>query len=203
MEGFSIIGAGGHGRVVAEIAELVGFTDLYFVDKDFARLAKNEKWQVRSENEINAQLFFCAIGDNYVRESIVSKFNVKFSPQLIHPKAIISASATLGNGSCMMAGSIINANTHAGIGCIFNTNSSVDHDCFVGDFVHISPGATVAGNVNIGDRTWIGMGSSIKEGVNVGANVVVGAGSTVISDIKDNDKVMGSPARIYLDEGRG
>ncbi len=191
----AIVGAGGHGKVVADCAKLMGqWQDIDFFDD---RLKDNKSIDALLNNyDVNIDIFI-AIGNNKIREELFTKFHqAKFNmPNIIHPSAIIAENVILGYGNVLIAGAIINFDAKIGNANIINTAASVDHDCVLEDFVHIAPGARLAGNVKIGKRTWVGMGSSIIENVKIGKDVIIGAGSVVISDIKNNKKVKGAPAK--------
>ena len=153
MKRLRIIGAGGHGKVVADIAVACGYTDIAFLDQSWPERTRNGAWPIVGKHDSEGPLF-CAVGDNETRAKIMQGQGTM--PCLIHSSAILSPSARCGAGTAVMAGSIINADTQIGSGVILNTGSSVDHDCMVSDFAHISPGARLAGGVHVGARTWIG-----------------------------------------------
>ena len=197
-----IIGAGGHGQVVADIAKQNGYTEILFID-DRCDTIKNyrivgstsdidEIYQKDSESD-----FFVAIGNNQIREqfyNLLKSKNIKM-PVLIHPTAVIDSTVTIKEGTVIMANVVINANAIIGNGSIINTAATVDHDCILGDFVHISPGVHVAGTVHIGNKTWIGIGSSIINNINICSDVTIGAGTTVINDINNSGTYVGMPLR--------
>lgn len=192
MTRLRIIGAGGHGKVVAEVAAACGYSDIAFLDQSWPRRTQNGSWPIVGTDDPIGPLF-CAVGDNKTRARILQ--NTVNIPVLIHPAATVSTSAVLGAGTVLMAGAIVSADAHIGRGVILNTGCSVDHDCVLDDFVHISPGARLAGNVHIGTRSWIGIGAVILEGVHVGKDVIVAAGSAVINDLTDGSRVGGVPAK--------
>lgn len=199
----AIFGASGHGMVVAEIAELCGYSTIHFYDDRFDRIKFVNRlpviggWELLIQSLTHYDNVIIAIGDNYIRSTKVSllKEAGATSMALVHPSAIVSQYSKVGGGTVVMANAVINPNCTIGDGCIINTSSSVDHDCFINDGVHISPGANFAGGVSVGNNTWIGIGSSIKQNVDIGRNVIVGAGSTVLSNIAANLTVIGSPAK--------
>lgn len=195
MKALLIIGAGGHGKVVADTALAAGYSDIAFLDDAWPEKTKNGVWEVRGKPSISQTPTFCAVGNNMAREKFFSDFGLGSGPVLAHPSAIISPSSEIGNGSLVVAGSIVNADTRIGLGAILNTACSVDHDCEIDDFAHISPGARLAGGVKIGKRSWIGIGAVVREGIHIGDDVVVGAGSVVVEDIGHGAKVCGVPAR--------
>lgn len=191
-----LIGAGGHGKVVADTALAAGWSDIVFFDRTWPERRENGSWPiVATAPEDWAGALFCAVGDNAMRARLFADHALEASPVLQHPAAILSPSSRMGAGTLIVAGAIVNADAILGRGTILNTGCSVDHDCILGDFVHISPGARLAGGVRVGARSWIGIGAAIREGVRIGSDVTVGAGAAVVSDIPDGARVAGTPAR--------
>ncbi|MBD3768417.1 MAG: acetyltransferase [Gammaproteobacteria bacterium] len=202
MKRLAILGASGHGKVVAEIAELNGW-DVVFFDDAFPSVNGLAHWPVigTTEDLLNdLQRFdgcFVAIGNNRIRLDKQTMLTEKGAtlPVLIHPLAVISRYANVQAGCVVMAGAVVNPFALVQQACIVNTASTIDHDCILAEGVHISPGANLAGGVSVGACSWIGIGASVKQCVQIGANVVVGAGAAVVSDIADNLTVVGVPAR--------
>lgn len=196
-----IIGASGHGKVVADIAMKINkWKSIAFLDDDISikeslglKVIGNISDSVKYKDEA---YFFVAIGNNSTRERIQERLtnNGLSLVTLIHPSAIIGSDVEVGTGSVVMAGVVINSSTRIGKGCIINTSSSLDHDNIVDDYVHISPGVIVAGSVNIGRRTWLGIGSTISNNVNICENCMVGAGSVVIRNINESGTYIGVPS---------
>ncbi|MBV1874437.1 MAG: acetyltransferase [Gammaproteobacteria bacterium] len=200
-----IVGAGGHGKVVAETAELLGlWGSVVFADDKFPQLTSIGKWPVVSSTNLldldkkGFTDFVVAVGDNKARLQIQRGFlNSALTPvSIAHPSAIISPTVKLGAGTVVFANAVINADTVVGEACIINTAASVDHDCVLGDGVHVSPGAHLAGKVNVGSGSWLGIGASVIQCINIGQNVIVGAGAAVVSDIPDGATAKGVPARF-------
>lgn len=200
-----IVGAGGHGKVVAETAELLGrWNSVVFADDKFPELASIGKWAVVSKADPVAlkkegfNEFVVAIGSNNVRLKIQRQLvQSAFLPiSVVHPTAIISPTVKVGVGTVIFANAVINADTLIGEACIINTAASVDHDCVLGDGVHISPGAHLAGEVLVGTGSWLGIGSSVIQCISIGKEVVVGAGAAVVSNIPDGLTAKGVPARF-------
>lgn len=200
----AILGASGHGKVIAEIAELNGFKNIFFFDDRFPELTRLAHWSVKgSTADLLAlvhkfDLVVVAIGHNATRLQklqLLQQTGAKLEP-LIHPSATVSGYAQLGEGSVVMANAVINAFSVVGVGGIINTSATVDHDCVLADGVHISPGANLAGGVCVGEQSWIGIGAQIKQLIRIGNKVIVGAGATVIRDIPDFQTVVGSPAVV-------
>jgi sugar O-acyltransferase (sialic acid O-acetyltransferase NeuD family) len=192
-----IYGASGHGKVIAEILERCGVTNIIFVDDSpigdtFMGYTLFHSSKLSDSNE---QEMLVAVGNNYVRQKVVNKFDKKYI-SAIHPSAQISIRSTIGKGTVVMAGAVVNADCQIGKHVILNTNCSVDHDCILGDFVHISPNVALAGNVVVGEGTQIGIGSSVIQGIRIGKNVTIGAGAVVIRDVPDFAVIMGVPGKV-------
>lgn len=203
MKRLLILGAGGHGAVVAEAAAQSGlWEEISFLDDDTSidsvldYPVAGPIDQVFTLADQDSEIVV-AIGDNRQRLSLCSEILAKGLElaTVIHPNACISPSATISSGSVVFAGAVVNARAKLGRACILNTSATVDHDCIIEDGAHISPGANLAGNVTIGECTWVGLGSVIKEGVQIGSDAITGAGSAVIADVGNGETVVGVPAR--------
>lgn len=210
MNGLLIIGAGGHGKVIADIASALGRWDqIAFVDDKYPDLTQVLDWPVigamedfRDHRDEYPDIFV-AVGDNAVRQKITNwteeaGFHL---PTLIHPRAAVSRLAVIGAGTVINSQSAVNANVKIGKGCIVNTGATIGHDCVMGDFVHVAPGASLAGETVIGEGCWIGMRSAVIEQLTLGKGVMIGAGAIVIRNIPDNKLVVGIPAKIIKDLG--
>ena len=194
-----ILGASGHGKVAADIAIRSGYEEILFLD-DNPEARECLGWPVVgrvSEADGYQGDFFVAIGNPTVRERIQNKLEGqgKNLALLIHPSAILGIGVTIGKGSILMAGVVVNPCAEIGKGCILNTAASVDHDCKVGDYVHVSVGAHIAGTVTIGAKTWIGVGAAVRNNVTIAQNCMIGAGATVVSSITEAGTYIGTPAR--------
>ncbi|HEL1702553.1 TPA: acetyltransferase [Streptococcus suis] len=204
MKKLAIIGASGHGKVVADIAEKNGYDEIIFLDDnnrsatfvDYPLVGDTDQVSDYSDWE-----FIVAIGNAMVRRRILKQLqNLKIAT-LIHPQAIISRRVVIGQGTVVMAGVVINSDVTIGQGCIINTGSSIDHDCHLSDFVHVSVGARVAGSVEIGHSTWIGAGATVSNNVTLVNSIMIGAGGVVVSDILEEGVYIGVPVRkMDLDE---
>lgn len=194
MNRLVIIGAGGHGKVIADIAQKNGYEDIVFLDdnEDIVECAGYPVvGKISDVFSIEGDVII-AIGNAKMREKIQKKLNVV---SLIHPNAVISRRVKIGEGTVIMAGAVINSDVIIGKGCIINTCASVDHDCNLGDFSHISVGAHVAGTCKIGDRTWIGAGAIVSNNIDICNDCIIGAGAVVINNIENNGTYIGIPAR--------
>jgi sugar O-acyltransferase (sialic acid O-acetyltransferase NeuD family) len=116
-------------------------------------------------------------------------------PVIAHPAATLSTTATVGAGTVISAGVIVQSDARIGRFCLLNTACTIDHDNVLGDFVSVSPGVHTTGHVTIGDHTFVGAGSVILNGLKVGRRVTIGAGAVVIRDVPDDVTVVGNPAR--------
>ena len=200
MRNLVIIGAGGHGRVIADIADATGkYSDICFLD-DSAQSdsSLNIVGKVSDyKSYINDCDFVVAIGNNKVRKRIQSELTEDGAVMatLVHPTAVIGSGVSIGRGTVVMAGAIINANAIIGEGVIVNTSSSVDHDCVIDSYCHISVGAHLAGTVFVGSETMIGAGATVINNISICEDSIIGAGAVVIEDIVDRGTYVGVPAR--------
>ncbi len=204
MKDLIIIGAGGHGRVIADIGQKLGiYNSIAFLDDGEAKESMGLPI-IGKTNEIEKYAMvadiFVAIGNSKIREEYIEKLlSVGASvPTLIHPSAVIGSCVEIGVGSAVMAGTVINPCSKLGKGVILNTSSSVDHDCVIGDYCHIAVGVCVAGTVKLGNRVWLGAGSAIKNNVNICEDCIIGAGAVVVKDIEEKGTYIGVPAKRML-----
>ena len=198
-----IIGAGGHGSVIADIARLNGYESMIFLDDTCTERADGYPVAGRVEEACRFMAdsdFILAIGNNAVRERIQSWLTVQGASlaTLIHPAAVIGEHVTVGAGTAIMAGAVVNPGATIGKGVILNTCASVDHDCRVGDFVHIAVGAHLCGTVTVGDDAFICAGATLINNVSVCKGVTVGAGAVVIRDITEKGTYVGVPAKKVM-----
>jgi len=191
---FVLIGAGGHGKVIAEILKLIGVSNYVFYDKfllpDPDRFITNVLPISNHETK-----FLVCIGNNRLRKENVSMISNQFGI-VIHPSSIVSSSVVIEAGTVVLANAVINSFVKIGKHCIINSNSTIEHDCVIEDFVHVSPGATICGNVHVGCGTQIGAGAVIIPGLKIGSWSTIGAGAVVIQDVPDNVIVVGNPAKL-------
>lgn len=201
----AILGASGHGKVIADIAEQLGYT-VSFYDDAYPNKTHIEHWEIHGTcadliilNNTNAKLrndVIVAIGNNEIRQQkiqLLQKYSFNLIT-LVHPTAVISPYASIAPGAVVFAGAVVNAFAEVGVGCIINTSAVVEHDCSIDDFSHICPNVALAGGVSVGSKSWIGIGSQVKQLINIGDNCIIGAGSTVIHNIPNNTIAYGSPA---------
>jgi len=208
MPRLAILGASGHGKVIADAALLGGkWDEVAFFDDAWPEIRNNGKYAVvgdthallRGKSTTEAVV---AIGDNRVRlckQMELSKSGIQLAT-VIHPNATIAEDVSIGEGTVIFAGAVVNPDASIGSAVVLNTNSVVEHDCKLKDGSHLSPGVCLAGGVSVGFLSWVGIGASVKQQVTIGDKVTVGAGSVVISDIPDNQTVVGVPATKVIEE---
>ena len=192
-----VLGAGGHGRVVADSAGRMGvwgcvaFLDDGGGDSVIGRCDDLE--QLVQEGDACV----IAIGDNARRMTMLKKVKDLGVPvaTVVDPSAAVSDGAVLGKGTVVLPRAAVNTGAKLGSGCIVNTGATVDHDCVLGDGVHVSPGAHLGGDVSVGEGTWIGLGASIRHGACIGERAMIGAGAAVVADVASDTTVVGVPAR--------
>ena len=195
MKKLVIIGASGHGKVIADIAIKNGYEEIVFLDDDELRKECAGFPIVGKTNDANKIQGdkIVAIGNAKIRERIQGVLNDVVT--LIHPSAVISRRTKIGEGTVIMAGAVVNSDTVIGKGCIINTGATVDHDCIIHDYVHVSVGTHVAGTCEIGKRTWVGAGATISNNVGIYGDCMIGAGAVVIKDIEKPGTYIGIPAK--------
>lgn len=195
-----IIGASGHGKVIADIAIKNGYEIIGFLDDNEAiksilgfpvlgKVADVLKYQEVDE-------FVIAIGSNTIRKKIAQQFNLKWAT-LIHPSAVIGMDVQIGCGSVVMANAVVNPSAKVGEHCIINTGAIVEHDNILEDYVHVSPNAALAGTVHVGERTHIGIGACVRNNLEIADDVVIGAGAVVVKDILEKGVYVGVPVRKW------
>ena len=199
MRDLIIIGAGGHAKVIADIAIAVGYNVRGFLDDNPNTqkfLAYGKLGNVSDATRFSKSAeFVIAIGNNEVRKSIAEKYDLSFAT-LIHPTAVIGSQVEIGKGSVVMPLAVINANSKIGKHCIINTAAVIEHDNCFGDYSHISPNATLCGTVSVGSNCHVGAGATVINNTNVCDNCVIGAGAVVIKDIEISGTYIGVPARV-------
>ena len=194
-----IIGAGGHGKVIADIVLCAGNNLLGFLDDSkagqthagFPVLGKQKDYVNYPDAE-----FVIAIGSAAAREKIAGEMAGVRWHTAIHPTAVISKlDVTIGEGTVVMANAVINPGAVIGDHCIVNTAAVVEHDNKIEDYVHISVGAKLAGVVTVGQSTWIGVGATVKNATSICGSCMIGAGAVVVKDIVEPGTYVGVPAR--------
>ena len=203
MKTLVIIGAGGHGRVVADCAQqLNAYQKIVFLDDSFKKSKRSGEWQIVGLVEDFPQYlensdFIVAFGNNNLRAEANKKLEEAKANiiSLFHPSASISPNAFIGKGVVICANAAINVGTQIADGCIINTGATVDHDCNLQSYVHVSPGVNIAGGVTVGALSWLGIGSTVIECLTLAENTQIGAGALVIQSTQANSLYLGVPAK--------
>lgn len=209
MDNIVIVGSSGHAKVISDIVQQEGKYNLVgFIDMFRSVGEKTLGYPIIGKEEDLPDLIhryalsgaIVAIGDNHVRSKVVANIN-KISPNLkfvstIHPDASIATGVSIGDGTVVMAGALINPCSSIGRFCILNTNSSLDHDSVLEDFASLAPGATTGGNCRIGKFSAISIKATLIHGIHIGEQTVVGAGSLVIKSIESCVVAYGVPSKV-------
>ena len=195
-----IIGAGGHGKVIADIVRSCGDRVLGFLDDSphpptsvcgIPVLGKTGDYV----NYPGAKLVI-AIGSGEVRRKVAERLSNAVWYTAVHPGAVVSSMETvIGEGTVIMAGAVVNPCAVIGKHCIINTKASIDHDNRIGDYTHISVGATLAGTVTVGSTVWVGAGAVISNNITICDDSMIGAGAVVVRSIEEPGTYVGVPAR--------
>ncbi|WP_404405985.1 acetyltransferase [Jeotgalibacillus malaysiensis] len=198
-----IIGDGGHGKVIKDIAEAAGWSVSAILDDRYKEVTFERDVL---KGPVSAAQYFIGkgnqlilgIGSNTVRKSIVNQLNLddEHYATVIHPSAVISKQAEVRAGTVCMPHTVINQGSVVGQHVILNTGAVIEHDNRIEPFVHLSPKATTTGNVTIGTGTHIGASAVIIPGVIVGEWSTVGAGAVIIHNTGNYETVVGNPGRV-------
>lgn len=208
-ENVTIIGAGGHAKVIADIIYKSGDNIYGFLDdkKDVGTVIIKQlnckvigkvDYCIKLQQEIPDMKFIIAIGKNETRKEIAEKYKELNFYTAIHPSSQISLDVKIGEGTAVMANTSINSSTNIGKHSIINTGAVIEHDNILEDYVHISPNATLCGTVKIDEMTHVGAGTTIKNNISVYKRCILGAGSVVVKNINDSDTYIGVPAKKMI-----
>ena len=204
MSTLLIVGAGGHGKVVADTAlETAKWDEILFLDDAWPEKRNNGLWDIHGKvDQLDTWRALCtsavvAIGNNHLRMELQFKlaaagFEIA---TIVHPAARVSRFAKIGAGSVVFANAVVNVDAEIGEAAIINTAATVDHDCRLGCGIHVAPGANLGGGVTVGDFSWIGIGAVVRHYITIGADVTVGAGAVVVKNVLDGVIAVGNPAR--------
>lgn len=203
-----VLGGGEHARVVMEAIllqpetwELIGFLD---PEESIQKIEGLNVQRLGDDNTIPELLkkypdvkFVCGMGPNQVRRKLVKGIDLTEDKWavVIHPEASVSKDAVVSAGSVVLRRVIVQPGSLIGKHCILNSGSIIEHDSEIGNFSHIAPGAVAGGGVKLGTDCFIGLGSRIRDHIVIGNGVTVGTGSVVVTDIDDEETVVGVPAR--------
>ncbi len=216
MDNIVLLGSSGHAKVILDIVEkaaryrvagLIDSTREIGGDVLGYRVLGREHDLPELIRALGVQGIILAIGDNYVRSRAAARI-AELCPALpfvsaVHPAAAIGRDATLGPGTVVMAGAVVNPGCRIGESCIVNTNASLDHDSVMADFSSLAPGVTTGGNCAIGSHSAVSIGAVLRHGVTVAEHSVIGAGSLVLDDIDPYCVAYGIPAKKVRERQKG
>jgi sugar O-acyltransferase (sialic acid O-acetyltransferase NeuD family) len=200
-----IVGAGGHGKVVADAAIATEkWGRIAFLDDDHRRLGKVLGLDILGSSNAMEKCYpelgdlLVALGDNCLRLKLLDQARaIGYSiPVLRHPMSSVSPTARIGEGTVVFAQAVVNPDAEIGRGVIVNTGAIVEHDCRVGDGAHLSPGACMGGRARMEAYSWLGIGASVLPKQSVGTGTIVGAGAVVLKDLPDGVVAYGTPAKV-------
>lgn len=210
-KGLLILGASGHGKVVADIATSI-YENIQFIDDAPGVVGKviqvsgkeipvvgDHTYAVIHKGEYDV---FVAVGNANIRQRMNQYYTENGLPlvSLIHPDAVVASDVMVCPGTVIMAGAVVNSGSRLGEGVIINTGATVDHDNFVGNYSHISVGAHLAGTVKVGDHTWVGAGTVVSNNITVCNHCMIGAGAVVVKNIEYSGTYIGIPAKLIKPE---
>jgi len=206
MSDLVLWGAGGHGKVVLDVARAMGrFGTISFIDDACERPGREfcdcQVFEASRYLQLlkgkGCSQYLVSIGKNEMRAACFQRAleHGLLPVRLVHPSAVISESARLEDGTVVMARVVINAGAQIGKNCILNTAAVVEHDCRVGDHVHLSPGVLLGGGVTVHSFAHVGLGAIALPGAEIGEGAIVGAGAVVLGSVPSGTTVVGIPAR--------
>lgn len=198
MNRLIIIGAGGHGKVIADNALKNGYQSICFVDDHatgdvvgFPVIGTCS--EIEALNDGNTD-FVIGIGNNTARKAIAETYPVHWV-SIVHPSAQIGFDVRIGTGTVIMSNAVVNVSAIIGEHCIINTGAVVEHDNVIEDYVHISPRAALAGTVRVGTLTHIGIGATVRNNTDICSDCIIGAGAVVVKDIREPGIYIGVPVK--------
>ena len=198
MNRLIIIGAGGHGKVIADVALRNGYKNICFIDDratgdvmGFPIIGATSEMEHLNDGNTD---FVIGIGNNFTRKAIAEAYHVNWVT-LVHPSAQVAFNVEIGQGTVVMANAVINVCAMIGEHCIINSGATVEHDNVINNYAHISPNVALGGTVCIGSLTHLGIGTTVKNNTNICSNCTIGAGSVVVKDIEEAGTYIDIPAR--------
>lgn len=189
-----ILGAGGHGRAVCEVALDAGFTPRGFLDAR-APLPPMLGLPVLGDEAAHAGgPLLIALGGNRLRLEAAARLACPL-PVLLHPSVVRARSAEVAEGAVVMPRVVLGALARIGRLALVNTGAIIEHDVVLEEGAHVAPGAVLCGGVRVGARAMVGAGVVVAPNLTIGADAVVGAGAAVLADVPPGAVVAGVPAR--------
>jgi sugar O-acyltransferase (sialic acid O-acetyltransferase NeuD family) len=212
MKNILIYGASGHAKMIVDIVQKTNYYKMKGYIDSFKTINQvvfgysilgNLDHLPDLIDKFNIEGIVIAIGDNFTRKEVYHKIKT-IAPDLefvviIHPSAIVASDVLIGEGSVIMANTVINAQAKIGRFCILNSSSILGHESIMADFSSLASRATLAGNVCIGVGSAVCLSSTIIQNISIGDNTVIGAGSLVLKDIGSNKTAYGAPVRVIKD----
>jgi len=196
-----ILGAGGHGRAVADLAGACGFTVAGFTDRPGAdpRVLGNDDDLPALARSASIDAGVIGLGNSALRRRGELFDRLRESglpiPILAHPRATLSSSVRVGLGSVVFPAVVLGAGTTVGENVVIYSGAIIEHDCRIADHVYISPGVVLSGAVVLEVGAFVGAGAVILPGMTIGKHAIVGAGAVVLADVRTGETVAGVPAR--------
>ena len=198
MNRLIIVGAGGHGKVIADAALKNGYTNICYIDDHatgdvmgFPIIGTSADIDCLNDDSTD---FIIGIGNNAIRKTVAEKYNVNWV-SIVHPSAQIAFNAEIGKGTVVMANAVVNVCATVGEHCIINTGAIVEHDNVIENYAHISPNVALGGTVRIGTLTHVGIGATVKNNTEICSECTIGAGAVVVKNIKEPGTYVGVPIR--------
>ena len=198
MNRLIIIGAGSHGKVIADAALKNGYTNICYIDDHatgdvmgFPIIGTSADIERLNDGSTD---FIIGIGNNAIRKTVAEKYNVNWV-SIVHPSAQIAFNAEIGKGTVIMANAVVNVCATVGEHCIINTGAIVEHDNVIENYAHISPNVALGGTVRIGSLTHVGIGATVKNNTEICSDCTIGAGAVVVKNIKEPGTYVGVSIR--------
>lgn len=191
MESIFVYGAGGQGKVVIDAmrnARVPCGVGLLVDDNPSLHGRDLLGHPIRAPEAIQGETGFIAIGSNANRRRIAARYKGRLAV-IVHRSSILAEGVPLGEGTVLMAASVVGVGTRIGANVIINTAATVDHDCVIEDGVHIAPGCHLCGNVSVGEGAFLGVGCVVIPGIRIGRNAIIHAGQTVTRHVADEELV--------------
>ncbi|MCC6683070.1 MAG: acetyltransferase [Phycisphaeraceae bacterium] len=192
-----ILGAGGHGHVVADSVDPTQFHLLGFVDSHPDQVTDAAHPLLGQDHPtLTSAQFIAAVGDNAIRRRLFEQWLKRGATPatIVHRSAAISSKAELGKGVFVGPQVVVNTRALVADNVILNSGCVIEHDCRIAAHCHVAPGAVLAGGVSVGEQTLIGLGAGVLPGLSIGSRCIIGAGAVVVRDVHDGVTVIGIPA---------